>query len=158
MKKTLLFTTLSFVTLYGGFWSNLSFAYGHGKGHVDKNFVRDENRSVVWDIKHHKFYYDATPSEKMHFTDALNYCNKMEYLGYREWRVPTKEEMRSLLELSRREIRVKHAFKYVQKGIYWSSTEDRLHKVWYFDFDLGRYFVAKKDKKFYVLCVGSEKR
>ena len=157
MKKSIFVVTLSFATLYGGFWPDFSFAYGHGDGHVDKNFVRDNNRSIVLDKKNHKFYYDAKLSPKMTYDDAINYCKNLDHLGYTKWRVPTKEEMRSLLELSRRDITVKHAFKNVQKGIYWSSTKDRHHEAWYFDLDLGRYFVTDRDKKFYVLCVGSEK-
>ena len=157
MKKTMILAALSFVTLYAGFWPDFSFAYTHGKGHVDKNFVRDNTRGIVLDKKNRKFYYDANASKKMTYDEAVKYCQNMDYLGYKKWRLPTKEEMRSLLELSRQKPRVKHAFKNVQKGIYWASTKDRLGNAWYFDFDLGRYYVADTDKKFYALCVGSEK-
>ena len=157
MKKTFLLSTLCIATLYGGFWPNFSFAYENGKGNVDTNFVRDDKQQIVLDKKESKFYYDAAPSKKMNYHDAVRYCEKMDHLEYMKWRLPTKEEMRSLLELSRRGLTVKHAFKNVQKGIYWSSTKDRMNKAWYFDFALGRYFVTDMDKKFYALCVGREK-
>jgi len=57
------------------------------------------------------------------------YCKTMDYLGYTSWRVSNKEELRSLLELSRRKITIK----------------------------LGRYSTAEKNKHFYVLCVGEKK-
>lgn len=120
---------------------------------VDKNFERDDRTEIVLDKKSSKIYYDSTPSPKMSFEDADKFCKKINYLGYKEWKVPTKEEYISLLELSRRNMTVKHAFKNVQRGIYWSSTPDRFNEAWYFDFDLGRYSTHKRDKKHYTLCV-----
>ena len=109
--------------------------------------MRDDSKQVVLDQKDHKIYYDAKPSTKMSYGDAVKYCKTMDYLGYTSWRVPNKEESRSLLELSRRKITIKHAFRNVQEGIYWSSTTDRYNKAWYFDFDLGRYSTAEKNDK-----------
>ena len=158
MKKIVFILTFALVTLHSGFWPDFSFAYERGDSDkIDKNFVRDNTQQVVLDKKGHKIYYDAKPSLKMNYDDALKYCEKMDYLGYMSWRVPNKEEMRSLLELSRRKITVKHAFKNVQEGIYWASTTDRYNDAWYFDFDLGRYSTAEKNKHFYVLCVGEKK-
>jgi len=157
MKKIIFVLSFSLVTLHSGFWPDFSFAYERGdSGKIDKNFVRDDSKKIVLDQKDHKIYYDAKPSPKMNYDDALKYCEKMDYLGYTSWRVPNKEEMRSLLELSRRKITVKHAFKNVQEGIYWSSTTDRYNDAWYFDFDLGRYSTAEKSKKFYLFCVGEK--
>ena len=157
MKTILILFALCIATLQGGFWPDFSFAYTHGKGHVDTNFVRDDKQQIVLERKEKKFYYDAKPSKKMTYREAVSYCEKMDYLGYTKWQLPSKEEMRSLLELSRRDITVKHAFKNIQKGIYWSSTKDRSSEAWYFDFELGRYFVADMHRKFYAICVGREK-
>ena len=157
MKKIIFLLSFTLLTLYGGFWPDFSFAYDRSDSdNIDKNFVRDNTQQVVLDKKNHKIYYDAKASSKMTYDDAQKYCEKMDYLGYTSWRVPTKEELRSLLELSRRKITVKHAFKNVQQGIYWASTTDRYNKAWYFDFDLGRYSTTEKSKKFYVLCVGEK--
>ncbi|MEA3491925.1 MAG: DUF1566 domain-containing protein [Campylobacterota bacterium] len=153
MIKTALILSLSTAMLSGGFMSNFSFAYGGDSDKIDKNFVRDDKRDLVLDIKNQKLYYDAKPSKEMSYDSALNYCREMDYLGYRDWEVPTKDELRSLLELSRTHISIKHAFKNVQQGIYWSSTKDRYESAWYIDFDLGRYSTAKYDHKYYVLCV-----
>lgn len=158
MKKIIFLLSFTLVTLHSGFWPDFSFAYERDDSDkIDKNFVRDDSKQVVLDQKDHKIYYDAQPSPKMNYDDAVKYCEKMDYLGYTSWRVPSKEEMRSLLELSRRNITVKHAFKNIQEGIYWSSTTDRRDDAWYFDFDLGRYSTAEKNKHFYVLCVGEKK-
>ena len=157
MKKIIFVLSFSMVTLHSGFWPDFSFAYDRSDSDkIDKNFVRDNTQQVVLNKKDHKIYYDAKPLPKMNYDDALKYCEEMDYLGYTSWRVPNKEELRSLLELSRRKITVKHAFKNVQEGIYWSSTTDRYNNAWYFDFDLGRYSTTEKSKKFYVLCVGEK--
>jgi len=150
---SVLFTAIS----WGGFWPNFSFAYEHGKGNVDSNFVRDNKQGIVLDKKNRKFYYDAKVSPKLSWNEAMQYCKKMDYLNYTKWRVPTKEEMRSLFELSRRDITIKHAFKHVEPEIYWSSTKDRGNEAWYFDFDLGRFWVDDMAKKYHVFCVGEEK-
>lgn len=131
-----------------------TFSFGGGDSDkVDKNFERDDRTQIVLDKKNSKIYYDLTPSAKMSFEDAGAFCKKIDYLGYKGWRVPTKEEYISLLELSRRNMTVKHAFKNVKRGIYWSSTPDRFNEAWYFDFDLGRYSTHKRDNKHYTLCV-----
>jgi len=133
--------------------SNFSFAYGGDSDKVDKNFMRDNDKKIVLDSKNKKIYNDSTPSSKMDYDSAISYCEKMDYLGYSDWRVPTKEELIFLLELSRSHISIKHAFKNVQQGIYWASTKDRYRDAWYIDFDLGRYNTATYDHKYYVLCI-----
>jgi len=144
--------TIATVLLFGGFFSNMSFAYGRDSGKVDKNFVRDDNRSIVIDLKNKRSYSDGAPSKKMTYNQATNYCKAMKLGGYTDWRLPSKEELKSLLQLSRRGLSVKHAFKNVQEGIYWSSTKDRHNEAWYVDFDLGRYSTADFGHLYYVLC------
>jgi hypothetical protein len=149
-----IFSALAIATalLFGGFFSNMSFAYGRDSGKVDKNFVRDDNRSIVIDLKNKRSYSDGAPSKKMTYNQAINYCKAMKLGGYTDWRLPSKEELKSLLQLSRRGLSVKHAFKNVQEGIYWSSTKDRHNEAWYVDFDLGRYSTADFGHLYYVLC------
>lgn len=133
--------------------ADFSFAFGGDSDNIDKNFLRDNKKEVVLDSKNKKIYYDSTPSKKMDHKSAMAYCKEMNYLGYSDWRLPSKEELKSLFDLSRSYISVKHAFQNIQKGIYWSSTKDRRDDAYYVDFDLGRYSTASFDHKFYVICV-----
>ena len=153
MKKVISLLLLTTLMLSANFISNMSFAYKNGKGNVDKNIVRDDKKEIVKDLKAGKIYYDASASKKMTFSDALRYCEEMDYLGYKDWKLPTIDELKSLAELSRREIYVKHAFQNIQKGIYWSSTIDRHDESWYVDFDLGRWNTASYTRKYYAVCV-----
>jgi len=141
----------------GNFMSNMSFAYGGDSGKVDKNFVRDDKQEVVKDLKSGLIYYDAAPSAKMDYNKAVAYCNALNYLDHTDWKLPSKEELKAILDLGRRSINVKRAFKNIQEGIYWSSTKDRRNDAWYVDFDLGRYSTASYDHLNYVLCIRQEK-
>lgn len=131
-----------------------SFGYsGDDNTNVDKDFQRDANREVVINTKTSKMYSDVKPSKKMHFYGAWEYCQDMTLAGHSDWRVITKEEGKELLELSRRELRVKHAFRNVKEEIYWTSTQDRYGQSWYVDFDLGRYSTKKETYKYRTLCI-----
>jgi len=131
-----------------------TFSFGENDSrNIDENFVRDDKKEVVRDIENSKMYYDSTPSTKMNFYAAWDYCQKVDHLGHKDWRVPTKNEFKSILNLGRRDITVKYAFKNVQKDIYWSSTEDRYESAWYFDVDLGRYSTGDYRRNHYVMCV-----
>ncbi len=121
--------------------------------HIDANYVRIDAKAIVVDSRGKKYFYDGAPSDAVSFDGALAYCADMNHSGYTDWRVPTKEEMRDLLENSRSSVAIKHAFKNVKAALYWSSTETSLNKAWYFDFDLGRYGKREKNKNFHVLCV-----
>ncbi len=142
------------------FMPTLSFGGGDDERyeHKDASFVRDAKKEVVIDTKRDKVYYDSTPSKRMHFFAAWDYCKKMDYLDHNDWRVASKKEMVSLLELSRRSVTVKHAFKNVLEERYWSATDDRFDKAWYFDFDLGRYSTIDFRYKYRVICVRDEKK
>ena len=153
MKKILLIFTLLTLSLFANFFADMSFSYKHGKGNVDKNFVRNDKNGTVEDLKTHLIYYDAKPSKKMIYSDAVAYCENMDYLGHKDWKLPTIEQLKAITELSRRELYVKHAFKNIQEGIYWASTKDRYDEAWYVDFDLGRWNTASYDHQFYALCV-----
>ncbi len=134
-------------------WGSIIPKFGGESDKVDSTFIRDNNKSIVIDTKNRKIYNDSSYGSDMTFDKAQEYCSSMRYLGVDSWRVPTKDELTSLLELSRRPIAIKHAFINVQEGIYWSSTKDRRNDAWYVDFDLGRYYVADRDKRLFVMCV-----
>ena len=153
MRKILFIFTLSIVVASANLMSDFSFGFGGDSDNVDKNFLRDNKKEVVLDSKSKKIYYDSTPSKKMDFESAITYCKDMNYLGYSDWRLPNKDELKSLFELSRSHISIKHAFQNIQKGIYWSSTKDRRNDAYYVDFDLGRYSTTSYEHEFYAICV-----
>lgn len=157
MKKVALIVLFSAVTA-SAFFPRMSFGQRGDSRNIDENFMRDDNRSIVIDQKNKKMYSDTQPSQRVTFGAAERYCQKMTFQTYTDWRVPTKNELRSLLNNRRRDVTIKHAFKNVKDSIYWSSTLARHHKGWYFDFDLGRYGKRDVKKRFHVFCVRDIRR
>ena len=159
MIKTALLLTLTSIMASAWFMPTMSFGYGDDNDttNVDKSYVRDDIKGIVLDNSSKRVYYDSTPSPKMHFFKAWEYCQQMDYVGHKDWRVPSKDELRSLLELSRRTITVKHAFKNVKEEKYWTSTEDKYEQAYYVDFDLGRYSTHKYTNRYRVICVRDSK-
>jgi len=153
MLKITLVLSMSAVMM----WGSIIPKFGGESDHVDANFVRDDVKKVVIDTKNKKIYNDDSYASKLTYHEAEAYCKKMNYLEKDDWRVPTYEELKSLLELSRRPIAIKHVFQNVQEGIYWSSTKDKYESAWYVDYDLGRYYTSKYNYKYYVLCVRDDK-
>lgn len=151
MTRALVILTASAVVA-SAFFPTIGFGGRGGKEQADPDFVRDDAKQVVIDQKKGRMYYDGNGSKPMNFHAATDYCASMDHLGYGDWRVPTKREMRSLLENSRRDVAIKHAFQNVSPEIYWSSTVRR-DKAWYFDFNLGRYGKRKMEYLFRVFCV-----
>ena len=134
----------------------MSFAFGksHNLRNVDKNYVRDDKLAIVIDKKHKLMYSDGKPSPKMSFQQAQQYCKNLKHAGYTDWYLPTKGQMRSLLNNTRRgDVAIKYAFKNVLEDKYWSGSEANYNKAWYFDYDLGRYGKRKQKYKYRAFCV-----
>ena len=153
MRAKALFAVSVGVSLAWGF-PTMSFPFGKkDNSDIDTNFIRNEKTGVVIDKKHNLMYSDGAPSPKMTFQQAQQYCADMQYAGYNDWQLPTKEMMYSLLNNKRRGHTIKHAFKNVLPDIYWSGTEANYNKSWYFDYNLGRYGKRKHKYKFRAFCV-----
>ena len=152
IAKFLLTAGLSTGLVWG--FPTMSFAYGKKENkEVDHNFVRNDKLEVVIDKKHNLMYSDGKPSKKMTFQEAQKYCQILDYAGYTDWQLPTKEMMRSLINNKRRGHTIKHAFKNILPDIYWSGSEANYNKSWYFDYELGRYGKRKNKYRFRAFCV-----
>ncbi len=154
MFKIAIMASISTVLVWGSFIPTLS---GDTR-YKDKTYQRDDNKSVVFNTKTNKIFSDFENKNKYTFAKAQEYCKNLEYAEYKDWRVPSYEELRDLLDIPRQPVSIKHPFKNVQKGIYWSSSEDRYKNSWYTDFDLGRYSTGKNTKEFFVMCVRDAKK
>ena len=153
MIKTMVALTAVAAVAWG--FPTMSFAYGkeHKLSETDRNFVRDDAKGVVIDKQRHLMYADEPSTGKYTFSQAQVYCRQLKYAGFEDWRLPAKEEMVSLLNNKRRDITVKRAFKNIRPDIYWIGTEASHGRIWYVDFDLGRYSKRNPRDEHRVLCV-----
>ncbi len=87
--------------------------------------------------------------------EALDFVvtmNREQYFGHRDWRMPNRRELRSLLSLQNKlpALPEQHPFINVFNGWYWTSTTAAISPAhaWYVALDGGRMFYGGKDQSF----------
>jgi hypothetical protein len=104
----------------------------------------------------------CTPSIAKIWWDALSYVvclNSSNYLGYNDWRLPNRKEIRSLIDYSRLSappLPVGHPFNSVQINPYWTSSTYAADSTQAWDIDLSQGAVAsftKSPATWYVWAV-----
>lgn len=109
---------------------------------------------------------NATPGElPMTWREALAFVaemNREQALGFSDWRLPNRRELRSLVSHQTRRAALPegHPFVNVFAGWYWSATSaaGAPAHAWYVDMDGGRMFYGGKDQSFLVWPVRGESR
>ena len=61
----------------------------------------DNKDGTITDTKTRLMWQAVTPIESMSWQDARKYCKSLELAGYRDWRLPTINELISIVEYSR---------------------------------------------------------
>lgn len=84
---------------------------------------------------------------KLDWYQAKEYCEKLDLLSFDNWRIPTTQELQSIVK--------KESFKYMFFKQYWSSSEyiTNSTKKWSVDTNNSSKLVVKKLDKLYVRCV-----
>lgn len=101
----------------------------------------------------------ATASGAYTWQDALDYCEDLTLPGKSDWRLPDKNELRSLVDYSRNSPAIDIVFfPDTQSLPYWSSTTlvDHTNLAWVVDFDTGIDYpglIGGKSSSFYVRAV-----
>ncbi len=117
---------------------------------VHKNKTLTENiTKVTW--KNNDFLHSAN------HLDAVKYCNAITHGGYKDWRLPTIDELTNLA--NRGAANYFGSFNIIKPdNYYWSNTPyvRETNKYYTFGFDLGEDAVESNDKIKYVACVRKE--
>lgn len=87
--------------------------------------------------------------------NAVKYCSDLTIGDYSEWRLPSVQELLTLIDYDRHEPASDAEFKNESIGDYWSSTPfiDRDSYYWYVDFLFGFTSVAHAGKPNLIRCV-----
>lgn len=116
-----------------------------------------------------KLTWESSPSEiKRNWEDSMNYCNWLKKWWYNDWRLPTIQELITLVDYSRNQapfVNINY-FSIFYSGFwfwpkYWSSTEYLYSKYSKNEFwTLSFYSISneslEKNKENYSICVRSD--
>jgi hypothetical protein len=113
--------------------------------------VRDRLTGLIWSA-------DANPAElPMTWDESLAWIaalNRRTFLGYRDWRLPNRRELRSLIghQTRRPALPTGHPFRHVFPAWYWTSSNAAISPAhaWYVNLDGGRLFYGGKDQSYLV--------
>lgn len=121
------------------------------------NEVMDRLTGLVWSRDANLAEFPLTWQEALDFVAAIN---REQQPGRRDWRMPNRRELRSLLSLQTRlpALPERHPFINVFNGWYWSATTAAISPAhaWYVAFDGGRMFYGGKDQSFMLWPVRGE--
>jgi len=113
--------------------------------------VTDRLTALVWSRNANLAEFPLTWHEALDHVAQMNHCQA---LGYSDWRVPNRRELRSLIshQTKRPALSDDHPFTNLFQGWYWSSTTATISPThaWYVNMEGGRMFYGGKDQSFLV--------
>ena len=122
---------------------------------VSGHTVSDRLTGLIWSR-------DANPNEFpvpwQEALDTIAAMNRDLFLGFNDWRLPNRLELRSLMGYQSRKPSLPdgHPFENVFLGWYWSSTSAAINPAyaWYVDMEGARMFYGRKDQYylFWPVC------
>jgi len=119
------------------------------------------NKDIVYDKKTKLFWQDTKTMLQQEFNwwDAKKYCKKLKLGGYKDWRVPKRDELLSITDRGQYNFAINEAFFNIGWGLFWANEEYVENKIngWYVDFYYGNEVWDKKTKLGYVRCVRGER-
>ena len=108
----------------------------------------DNNTKLEWQ----QTFYSSTNS----WFGAENLCNNLTYDEKSGWRLPTPQELLTILENGKSSPMVNETyFPNIKKQSFWSSAayDGNSEYAWYLSFDTGTIATKKKSESNYILCV-----
>ncbi|MBM2837512.1 MAG: hypothetical protein HW415_137 [Deltaproteobacteria bacterium] len=90
------------------------------------------------------------------WSNAMSYCDGLILAGYSDWRLPSKDELETLVDRSKSSPSIDTTFfPNTISSVYWSSTTyaGLTTNAWYVNFDYGYTFYNNKTNTYYARCV-----
>jgi len=121
-------------------------------------FANETNKSSVVTDKIHAIYWqDNLSSQKSSedWDDAIEYCDKLVLNSIGKWRLPTFNELLSIVDYTRVNPAINPIFEYVNEGTYWTSRDfsATTSRAWNIDFRTGKTYYSYKTTNHSVRCV-----
>ncbi|HMB31818.1 MAG TPA: DUF1566 domain-containing protein [Desulfohalobiaceae bacterium] len=118
---------------------------------TDSNLVLDRLTGLIWTLSANPFEFPMSWPEALKSIQGLNH---MAYLGFTDWRLPNKRELRCLMDhgTSRPSLPRGNPFQHVVQTWYWTSTTSAMYLsyAWYGHLEGSRMFWGRKDRDYLV--------
>ncbi|MBN2826175.1 MAG: DUF1566 domain-containing protein [Campylobacterales bacterium] len=114
---------------------------------------------IVYDAKTNLYWQKVPSSEKFNFSDAIAYCENLEYGSQSDWRTPNLYELKSLVDYSKYKPAIATGLIAIKTDDwYWSSSKDVSSDTgaWVVNFYYGRDLWYDPSGTNYALCVRGE--
>ncbi len=101
----------------------------------------------------------SVESQRMTWTEALNYCDTLNWGGYRDWRLPDEFALQSIVNYGAQTPAIDEiAFPETVESFYWtsSSSVNSANSAWRVSFNRGDVDTDDVGSAYYVRCVRSE--
>jgi len=119
----------------------------------DNNQVGVDKKQWVTDAKYGEEKFDDTTGDT-----AANYCSRLTLDSYDDWRLPTVNELRGIIDYGKKGPAISEAFQYKNSSAYWTSNSNKKSSnyeraAWSISFSLGTVGLYDKDSARYIRCV-----
>ncbi len=114
--------------------------------------VTDTTTGLMW---------QQETARRMSWEAAISYCKGLTVGGYRDWRLPTIQELQSIVDYTRYGPTIDTtAFPGIMSSYYWSSTTDAdyTYNAWCMNFYGGDLDYNDKSYSYYVRAVRGEQQ
>ncbi len=88
---------------------------------LNAEFIRDDRTNIVKDTTLNLEWQDDAIGNTMSFKDADYHCKDLIFSGM-GWRVPSQDELRSIVDKKNFFPAIASAFKHTNNSMYWTST------------------------------------
>lgn len=125
---------------------------------LNATIIRDNNRDVVIDNENNLMWMDNIENMKIMTShqNAEAYCEKLEFVGFRDWRLPHIDEYEIIVDKNNDKNYIHKAFKFNQKAGYWAETA-HFRTLWfyadYMHFISGTAYFDSRFKEKFVRCL-----
>ena len=119
--------------------------------------ITDSKTGLIWVKNPHTDLPEEFKSY-MPWKQAIETCKVLNYAGHKDWRLPTIEELRELVDYTRRQPAINTSiFPDTKSSYYWTSTTyaDFSDDAWIVSFYNGSTGVGDKTNEYYVRPVRS---
>jgi len=100
------------------------------KNNNNSKMVRDNGNGIILDTTTHLQWQDNEASPEMGWKNAKQYCEKLSLNG-RGWRLPAVDELKTIVDLNKKNPSIVDEFLNTAAYYYWSGTKK--DGLWYFD-------------------------